>query len=257
MFANYHTHTFRCQHATGEDKAYVEQAIQNGMKILGFSDHCPWVFSDGYHSSIRMCPEELDGYFHSLTSLKQEYADDITIYIGFESEYVSEMIPAQQQLLKDYPVDYMILGEHFLYPEQKGIYSSRPTKEETELEYYVNLVIEAMETGQYLYVAHPDLFHFIGDHAIYEKHFRRLCEYLKKKEIPIEINMLGWTERRHYPNAQFLQIAQSVGNTAIIGCDAHTPEALNDTASQAECRKLAETYQLPLIETLPKLGIQT
>lgn len=40
MFANYHTHTSRCQHATGEEKAYVEQAIQNGMKILGFSDHC-------------------------------------------------------------------------------------------------------------------------------------------------------------------------------------------------------------------------
>ncbi|MGN1224486.1 MAG: histidinol-phosphatase [Ruminococcus sp.] len=256
MFANYHTHTPRCQHATGEEKAYVEQAIQNGMKILGFSDHCPWIFSDSYCSPIRMRPAEVDDYFHVLTSLKREYADDITIYIGFESEYVPEMMPAQQQLLKDYPIDYMILGEHFLYPEQKGIYTGRPTKEETELEHYVNLVIEAMETGKYRYVAHPDLFHFIGDPAVYEKHYHRLCCYLKEKEIPIEINQLGWTDRRHYPNAHFLQIAQAVGNTAIIGCDAHHPEALNDTASQAECRKLAEKYQLPLVEILPGLDMQ-
>ena len=60
MFANYHTHTARCHHATGEDKAYVEAAIQNGFQVLGFSDHCPWIFSDGYVSPIRMTPDELD-----------------------------------------------------------------------------------------------------------------------------------------------------------------------------------------------------
>ena len=32
MLYNLHTHTFRCNHATGEDKAYVEYAIQSGVK---------------------------------------------------------------------------------------------------------------------------------------------------------------------------------------------------------------------------------
>ncbi len=41
MLYNLHTHTFRCNHATGEDKAYVEYAIQSSVKVLGFSDHCP------------------------------------------------------------------------------------------------------------------------------------------------------------------------------------------------------------------------
>ena len=31
--ANYHTHTARCKHAWGEDKEYVEQAIQAGMEL--------------------------------------------------------------------------------------------------------------------------------------------------------------------------------------------------------------------------------
>ena len=44
MLANYHTHTVRCQHASGDDRAYVETAIKNGMRVLGFSDHCPWIY---------------------------------------------------------------------------------------------------------------------------------------------------------------------------------------------------------------------
>ena len=34
MIANYHTHTKRCKHATGEDREYVEAAIETGLKIL-------------------------------------------------------------------------------------------------------------------------------------------------------------------------------------------------------------------------------
>ena len=33
MLANYHTHTKRCQHAGGEDREYVEAAIQAGDRI--------------------------------------------------------------------------------------------------------------------------------------------------------------------------------------------------------------------------------
>ena len=50
MLANYHTHTKRCNHALGEDREYVEAAIKAGLKVLGFSDHCPFVFEDGHIS---------------------------------------------------------------------------------------------------------------------------------------------------------------------------------------------------------------
>ena len=39
MIANYHTHTWRCHHADGTEREYVENAIAAGIKILGFSDH--------------------------------------------------------------------------------------------------------------------------------------------------------------------------------------------------------------------------
>ena len=123
LLANYHTHTARCRHAWGEDKEYVENAIQEGMKVLGFSDHCPWIFPKDYVSHTRMEPQELDGYFYALEALRQEYARDITIYIGFESEYIPELMEEQNQLLDGYPVDYMILGEHFTASEVTGPYT--------------------------------------------------------------------------------------------------------------------------------------
>ena len=41
---NFHTHTTRCNHAVGEDRQYVEEAIKGGLKVLGFSDHSPYFF---------------------------------------------------------------------------------------------------------------------------------------------------------------------------------------------------------------------
>lgn len=256
ILANYHTHTARCRHATGEDKAYVEQAIAAGMQVLGFSDHCPWNFPKGYQSPTRMLPEELDGYFHSLLDLKREYAKDITIYIGFEAEYVPDMMEEQRELFAPYPIDYMLLGEHCTINEMYGIYTGNETRREEKLKEYVDTIIQGIDTGKYQYVAHPDLIHYIGEEVIYQKHMKRLCQYLKQRNIPVEINLLGLSQHRHYPSARFLSIAQEVGNNAIIGCDAHIPEQLSDQKLIQDGIELAEKFHLPLVEFLPGLEPQ-
>lgn len=251
MLANYHTHTARCRHADGTDREYVECAIKNGMKVIGFSDHCPWVFEDGFVSGTRMLPSQLDDYFSSLEALKREYAGDIKIYIGFEAEYIPELMEKQNELLKDYPVDYMILGEHFTEREPFSDYTGFPTEDEAKLKKYVDLVIEGLETGKYAYAAHPDLMNFVGDSQIYDRHYSRLCRYLKEKNIPVEINLLGVREGRHYPSEGFLSIAGKIGNTAIIGCDAHYPSALCDNENIDKCRELARKFDLKLVDFLP------
>ena len=52
MIANYHTHTWRCMHAEGTEREYVERAIEGGLKILGFSDHTPMPYANGYVSNV-------------------------------------------------------------------------------------------------------------------------------------------------------------------------------------------------------------
>ena len=249
MIANYHTHTTRCKHATGEDREYVEAAIQAGLKILGFADHCPWVYQDkNFVSGIRMTPREAEGYFYSLESLKKEYEKDIKIYIGFETEHCPDMIPAQDKLLEGYPLDYMICGQHFLGAEYVSFYSGSPHSNEDFLKDYVDTAIDGINSGRYLYIAHPDLVNFTGEEKIYRFHMKRLCEALKEKNIPIEINLLGLSEGRRYPSGRFLQIAKETGNTAIIGIDAHAPEQLLNKEVVRKAELLCKEFALPVVD---------
>ena len=82
----------------------------------------------------------------------------------------------------------------------------------------------------------------------------RLCSYLKSKDIPVEINLLGMSGGRHYPSDRFFSIAQKIGNKVIIGCDAHLPESLCDDRTIERGRRFAEKYGLEIVETLDGLN---
>ena len=77
MIANYHTHTWRCMHAEGTEREYVEKAIEGGLKILGFSDHTPMPYDNGYVSNVKMRLNQLEGYVDTVLDLKKEYEKDI------------------------------------------------------------------------------------------------------------------------------------------------------------------------------------
>ena len=85
MFScNYHTHTKRCGHATGEDEDYVLEAIGQGFRTLGFSDHAMLPdFSEPYKRGDYSL---FQGYCDSIDALKKKYKDQIEILLGFEAE---------------------------------------------------------------------------------------------------------------------------------------------------------------------------
>ena len=60
--ANYHTHTPRCMHAVGSEREYLEHAIKGGIQTLGFSDHSPMPYTDGFVSGIRMTMQQMPEY---------------------------------------------------------------------------------------------------------------------------------------------------------------------------------------------------
>lgn len=254
MKANYHTHTKRCGHASGEDREYVESAIEAGLEVLGFADHCPFVYPDGYVSGIRMTPAEVDGYFSSLEGLKKEYEKDIRIYIGFEAEYLPALIEKQKELLSGYPLDYMIQGQHFLGPDKEQVYVGHPFKEEAYLAEYARLSIEGIESGDYLYLAHPDLPHFLGDDKTYRKYMLPVCEALKEENKPAEINILGLADQRHYPVDRFWKLAKEVGVKAVLGVDAHSPAQLLNREGIKQGEQWAEKYGIKLLEKMQELA---
>ncbi len=222
--ANYHTHTYRCKHAKGKEREYIEEAVRCGFEILGFSDHVPQPFPEGYVSPIRMDMSELEDYIGTIEDLKREYADRITILTGFEIEYFPKYFDTLISILRSYEeIDYLIMGQHNIPDEIEGFYCGDPTGDPKRLTAYVDQCMEGLDTGLFTYLAHPDLINFKGDSDYYLDEMRRLCDYCLKKDIPLEFNMLGFRLCRNYPNESFFKMASNMGCRFIIGCDAHDP----------------------------------
>lgn len=248
--ANYHTHTWRCQHALGSEREYIETAIRMGIEELGFSDHVPCPFRNGYVSGVRMKMEQAPEYVDCIRRLGAEYRDQIKLYVGFEAEYCREFHEDQMYLFRMLDCDYLILGQHYLGSEETGPKTSSPTSDGERIREYVDTVIEGMKTGSFLYLAHPDVMNYRGLDSVYEWEMTRLCRAMKEMDIPLELNMLGVTEARHYPAERFWKIAGEAGCRAIIGVDAHSPDQIEDPQGYRECMKIANKYNLELISKI-------
>lgn len=250
--ANYHTHTKRCGHATGEDREYVEAAIKSGIKILGFSDHTPYPTGTDFKSGMRIQLEEAEGYFKSVTALKEEYKNDIQIYAGVEAEYFPEHFDKLLEFMKPYPLDYMILGQHFIPDEEHGIYVGAPFTDRKMVEAYTENVIAGIKTGRFLYVAHPDLPNYIGadKDEVCGEAFHKICSVAKEYNIPLEINMLGHVRNIQYPSELMFGIASEYKNDVVIGMDIHDPKHFGNAEAIKNCIRLAEKYGLNLLRKL-------
>ena len=253
MIANYHTHTSRCGHAWGEDREYVEKALEAGLQILGFSDHSPYDFFDSEprNRPMRMMPEELPDYAASVRALAGEYRDRLQILLGVEAEYYPRYFPRLLELLRENGVQYMILGQHSLGNEIGEPYTGRAFSDRATLERYVSQCEEALDTGLFTYFAHPDLIFYTGSREVYRREMRKLCRAAVRTGVPLEINLLGLREERNYPDELFWQLAAEEGCTGILGADAHIPEHLLNFSAERKARRMAERLGLQLLESLP------
>lgn len=242
MLANYHTHTRRCHHADGRDEAYVRAAIKKGIKVLGFSDHGPFPYED-FTSTMRMTTSASGSYFRSLRKLREKYKDKIQIKIGFEYEYFPEYAEWLKGFIKENEVDYIILGQHFSVREKGGKHTEKLTEPE-EILLYRDSVVEAIESGLFLYVAHPDLYlcayQRFDDTA--KEVARDICRTAAQYDIPLEYNLYGLRKsekagKELYPFKDFWLIAKEYGNRVIVGIDAHSPAHIKDDRYFKEAEK--------------------
>lgn len=258
MKANYHAHTYRCHHAYGCEWEYVEEAIRCGIKTLGFADHAPHCYPEGFKST-RMLAEQFPAYVANINKLKRIYQGKIEILCGLEMEYYPKLWEKDLELLRSVPgLDYMILGQHYCFNEYDTDYHvTRLTEVDQEalLTQYVNQVIEAMKTGRYLYVAHPDNVVYRGSEQHYEAEMRRLCQAAREEKIPLELNLSGYGYKKKgpndYPNDLFWKIAGEEGCLAVLGCDSHRVKNVTRPEEEEMARTLAKENGVVILEKLP------
>ena len=250
MDYNFHTHTYRCGHAVGTEREYIETALAGGVRVMGFSDHAPWIDpSLGTERNYVVPYAQVENYRETVLALREEYRGRLDIYFGFEAEYD----PVDPEEMIRLGAEYLILGQHF-FKAPDGRYVYGPSgKYDHLLPVYVDAVIAGMKTGAYTYVAHPDVFLFAGeDKTPYIKEMTRLCEASLATGVPLELNFLGIRQGRYYPLPLFFEIVGKVGAPVTFGFDAHEVEVAYDAPSIPRAHAMVEEYGLNYIGK-PKL----
>jgi len=248
MNYNYHTHTYRCGHADGEDEEYVKRAIECGIEYMGFSDHAPFIFPDGGEISCHVQQADAEGYIGSIKRLKEKYSGKIDLMVGFEMEYMPSHFDKMLENAKNSGAEYLILGQHYIadgYPD--AIASGERTESEERIARYAYCVCKGIMSGAFSYVAHPDMMKFVGYDEIYRREMKKICLCSLEYNIPVEINFLGIRTGRFYPNPRFWEIASEIGCPVTYGFDAHTPKDAYDGKSLEAANWLVRRYKLNYI----------
>ena len=257
MRTNFHTHTFRCRHASGTGEEYVKEALNKGLDILGFSDHAPFPDID---FGMRMPFCELKEYSDEVDRLKKEYNHRLKIYKGLEIEYHECHLPYYHELFEKYGMDFLLLGEHIYRSpegEYKNIFNAASTKDYL---LYADEVCRAIETGLFACIAHPDVMFINGfdwDENCKEA-CRRIVECSQKHNAVLELNANGIRRgkriysdglRYPYPHEYFLRLVKESGIRVIVGSDCHIPEQTYDD-SMAYGVEMADSFGLNRIDSI-------
>lgn len=244
--SNFHTHTFLCKHAIGDVEDYVKRAISLDYHTIAITDHGPFPkFLQKKLKSRRMTLEQYNEvYLDSLKrSIELHKNDNIKILTGVEIEYMDELDAYYDKFLSE--LDFLVLGQHYIKVdgEYKSIYTNLS---KADIDCYVDTVVEAMKSGKFKIIAHPEIFLWnIKDwNDTVNNASIRIIEAAVKYDVALEMNANGIRNSIYqrkdfrtadgilnfpYPRLEFWQLVKKYDDAiVVINDDAHAPNRLHD-----------------------------
>ncbi|MEK3733639.1 histidinol-phosphatase [Paenibacillus sp. FSL M8-0334] len=234
-----HTHHFRCGHADGTIRDYIEAGIDAGLQVIGISDHTPYfgIPEEQPFPGIAMAKSEIASYVDEVLRLKKEYEGKIKVLLGIESDFFPEVAEVYRKALAAYPFDYIIGSVHQV--NGVSIFNKNrwnklsPAQKVADKEAYFDLIRQSARSGMFQIIGHMDAMkgnypafsEIIADEAIEET-----LKVIAECGLTIEINTSGKTKLcgGWYPSNAILEVAHFHGVQVTFGSDAHTPSRVGD-----------------------------
>lgn len=253
---NIHTHSFYCGHGSGTIAEYVRHGQKNGLRLIGFSEHCP--FEDGFLYRSRMSFERMKDYERDVLSQRDEAS--IPVLLGYECDYFPRYRDYFSSLKDSGRVDYLITGTHFIIRKdgtRVSPFSDRLSEEDVLC--YLDQMAEAIQSGLFSFIAHPDLYMagFSQWNETMQKVAKEIIALAMEYSLPLEINANGFLKpevdgRPPYPYEPFWQLAGRMGARAILSTDAH--KVANLTRNKDRLEEFAARCNVNLIRPAIKNG---
>ena len=247
-----HSHTFRCAHAIGDIEDYVLLAIKNNFKIYGVSDH---VFLPGITQKwTRGNYECLDDYIEKFNISKAKHHNEIEMHLGFECEYSDVFVDCYKYILKEKGIEYLICGQHCGFNLDKSAYGYFGTLE--EFFRYKDDIVKAMQSGLFLYIAHPDLYFITATEVtdLYKKLTKEIIDAAIKYDAVLEVNRHGLLRDHHrnnnvyidYPCEYFWKEVAKTNIKVVVGGDYHDPNEIEDKVLEEQLNAFIEKCHIKI-----------
>jgi histidinol-phosphatase (PHP family) len=231
MLTDYHTHTYRCGHATGTMREYVEQAIVHGIDEIGLTDHL-WLYfqeSSKRDPTFAMSERDFDTHYEEMIRTRDEYAGRITVRVSVEADYIAGQEDELQAILARYDFDYVLGSVHFLAgwpldaPESIVRYEKGPVSP-IYRSYYRNLE-GAIALGAFDLLAHLDLpkkFGFLPEDDLSEL-ISETLDLIAKQDLAVELSSAGLRKpiAEIYPSPAILRQMKARSIPIALSSDAH------------------------------------
>ncbi len=208
ILADYHTHTLY-SHGKGTIEDNVKVAISKGIETIGISDH-----SYG-HLTYGVKKQDLYKMREEVDILNEKYKDKIKILLGVESNILDDKgnIDCNDKIRE--VLDYVMAGYHFgSKPTNiKGLInhaSNYALNSQKSKEYNTTAIINAMKNNDIFVITHP------GDKG--DVYIEEVAKVAKQTNTRLEIN-----SSHKFLNVEQLRAIKDIGNSFIVGSDAHIP----------------------------------
>ncbi|CAE6345819.1 unnamed protein product [Rhizoctonia solani] len=261
MNASHHSHSGQfCKHAVGTLEEVAKAAVNGGFKVFGFTEHVPrYRVDDLYPEEVDLAPSDLinafDRFIEEAHRLKRLYADQITLLVGLETEYITpDDLDQLEALLERYgeKIEYVVGSVH--HCNGIPIDFDRPTFEKAVASFSDSQTIKVEEFGpnevqaaflnEYLdtqfrlmerihpeVIGHFDLCRLYTPHLSLEPVWNRVernVRYAVDYGAAFELNAAafrkGWDSA--YPGRDIVNLVKSLGGTFVLSDDSHGPAAV-------------------------------
>ena len=235
MLTDYHTHTYRCGHATGSMRDYVEHAISLGIDEIALTDHLWLYFEDDparRNPTFAMQEETYDEHFLEMLRTRDEFASRIHVRLSVEADFIEGREQQLLDILQRYPYDFVLGSVHFLEgwpldaPESEQRYQQGDVTA-IFLRYYEQLR-NAVRLGCFDLLAHLDLpkkFGYLPESDI-DDAIDETLDVIASSGVAVEVSSAGLRKAigEIYPSPEILHKMNARSIPIAFSSDAHSPE---------------------------------
>ena len=237
MIQDLHSHTYYSYCGKDSPEAVIENAIKNGIELVGISDHyhgvvmCKPGFDYGNtEEKVKMHNNAIKRYFEHINLLKEKYKDYIEVWCGVEIT----TLDLGYTLLPD-GVDVSV----FDYCLIENIQIKETTVEDV---FEFAKRINCKRTG----LAHMDLPAYIASKGFeLDAFFKKMAEHNIFWELNVNYDEIhGYKEHKYvkdfFKSSELIDAAKKNNLTLSIGFDGHNLRDYDDKRVKNACNKLKE-----------------